>query len=106
MEEFLLKCEQNNGPISGGGIGPRCLATRDATRSEVISALESGKELRYSPEDWYSQCRYEPSKEEEEEEDEVIYVMCRCGHSVPSGLVLTTSSGTSCSQCYDRMSQD
>jgi hypothetical protein len=30
-------------------------------------------------------------------------VKCSCGHSVPSILVMSTSRGTSCPDCYDRM---
>jgi hypothetical protein len=30
-------------------------------------------------------------------------VKCSCGHTVPAILVMSTSSGTSCPDCYDRM---
>ena len=32
-------------------------------------------------------------------------VKCSCGHSVPAGLVMSASMGSSCSECYDRMSE-
>jgi len=32
------------------------------------------------------------------------YVACDCGHSVPRSQVMTTSRGTSCPDCYDKMS--
>ena len=32
-------------------------------------------------------------------------VLCSCGHEVPASLVMYTSSGTSCPDCYDRMSE-
>lgn len=31
-------------------------------------------------------------------------VKCSCGHSVPRGSVMSASMGTSCFDCYDRMS--
>ncbi len=30
-------------------------------------------------------------------------VRCDCGHTCPRRLVMSTSSGTSCPRCYDRM---
>jgi len=32
-------------------------------------------------------------------------VRCNCGHSVARSDMMTTSSGTSCPDCYDRMSE-
>jgi hypothetical protein len=31
-------------------------------------------------------------------------VKCACGHTVPASLVMSASLGTSCPDCYDRMS--
>ena len=31
-------------------------------------------------------------------------VRCNCGHSVPRNLVMSANCGTSCPDCYDRMS--
>lgn len=31
-------------------------------------------------------------------------IKCRCGHSVPQSQVMSASMGTSCPDCYDRMS--
>ena len=31
-------------------------------------------------------------------------VLCSCGHSVPKSMVMSSSSGTCCPECYDRMS--
>jgi uncharacterized protein with ParB-like and HNH nuclease domain len=41
--------------------------------------------------------------QEQKEEEEV---MCSCGHFCPRSLVMSTSQGTSCPDCYDRMSED
>ena len=32
-------------------------------------------------------------------------VRCACGHTVWANLVMSTSCGTSCPDCYDRMSE-
>lgn len=32
-------------------------------------------------------------------------VLCSCGHEVPASLVMYSSSGTTCPDCYDRMSE-
>ena len=37
-----------------------------------------------------------------EAEEEVI---CSCGHSVPKSLVMISSTGMCCPDCYDRMSE-
>lgn len=34
----------------------------------------------------------------------VTLVKCSCGHTIPSAQVMSTSRGTSCLDCYDRMS--
>jgi hypothetical protein len=34
----------------------------------------------------------------------IHYVRCDCGHEVPEGQVMRASLGTSCLDCYDRMS--
>ena len=33
-----------------------------------------------------------------------VMVACSCGHTVESGSVMSASLGTSCPDCYDRMS--
>ena len=33
-------------------------------------------------------------------------VRCSCGHTVSAMLVMSTSHGTSCPDCYDRMEDD
>jgi hypothetical protein len=36
----------------------------------------------------------------------VEMVRCSCGHTVPRIQVMSTSFGTSCPDCYDRMSEE
>ena len=48
--------------------------------------------------------------EEVEEVEEVVEavaeeeVICSCGHSVPKSMVMFSSTGSCCPECYDRMS--
>lgn len=100
-EQFLTRCEENNGPSESGELTVRFRATRNATRDEVLAALDSGKELRNDASDWYSNCRYEPAQRPVAQ---IELVKCSCGHSVPRESVMSASIGTSCPDCYDRMS--
>jgi len=79
----------------------RCAACESMTREQVLLALDSGKTLRNAPADWYSNCRYEPAPRPAVEID---LVKCSCGCMVPKNLVMNTSTGSSCTDCYDRMS--
>jgi hypothetical protein len=56
-DEFLTKCEKNNGMDASGQIVPIWDATRPLTRDEVVAVLMAGKTLRNDPEEWYSNCR-------------------------------------------------
>lgn len=56
-EEFLARCEANNGMDATGQIVPAFRATRPLTRDEVVAALIAGTKLRNHPDDWYSVCR-------------------------------------------------
>jgi len=101
-EEFLTACMKNNGPDESGKIVGRFMATRDLTRDEAVAALNSGKSLRNAPEDWYSECRVKPAPRPAPAPVELV--KCSCGCSVPRGSVMSASMGTSCPDCYDRMS--
>ena len=94
-EEFLTRCEKFNGGM---------------TRNEVMAALETGKSLRNDAADWYSNCRDGEAMERimaarRAASAPVKMVKCACGHTIPSGSVMSTSGGTSCPDCYDRMSR-
>ena len=104
-EKFISRCEENNGLDNGGNIVPSFRSVRNLTRAEVISALNAGKKLRNSPEDWYSNCRSGSSHAASQPARESIeMIKCSCGHIVPRGSVMSASMGTSCPDCYDRMS--
>lgn len=34
-----------------------------------------------------------------------VMVLCDCGHTVAKSLAMSASTGTSCPDCYDRMSE-
>jgi len=74
------------------------------TREQIVSVLESGRSVRWckSPNHYYDHSygvigrkRIAPP---------VVMVQCDCGHSVPHGQRMNASLGTSCPDCYDRMS--
>ena len=52
--------------------------------------------------DWYEEIRYKPAPRPDQQ---VELVKCSCGHSVPRSLMMNASMGTSCPDCYDRMSE-
>jgi len=108
-EEFLTLCIQNNGPDGDGKIVPRYCAIRDLTRDEAIANLIAGHELRNDPNNWYSECRDgefidRAIAERRAKQKPVEMVECACGHTIPRMSVMSASMGTSCPDCYDRMS--
>lgn len=44
-------------------------------------------------------------KKQTKEKPHIPMVTCTCGHTILANLVMTTSFGTSCPDCYDRMSE-
>ncbi len=71
------------------------------SRSEIRSALSSGKEVRHGT-DWYESLRNAPVRKPV---PEIEKTLCQCGHRIAKMLVMNTSGGTSCPDCYDRMSE-
>lgn len=108
-EKFLIMCEKFNGVDAAGKIVPIFKATRPLTRGEVLAALETGRELRNDASDWYSNCRDGEAYERKMAERRaaappVKMVKCSCGHTIPSGSVMSASLGSACPDCYDRLS--
>jgi len=100
-DEFLQRCIENRQKINRVWVS--------LTRAEVIAALDAGRELRNDPNDWYSVCRDGEAVERiraarRAAAPTIEMVKCSCGHTVPRGLVMSASMGTSCSECYDEMS--
>jgi len=71
------------------------------TVADVIKKLETGDTVRNDSADWYSKCRIKPTPRPAVK---IEMVRCSCGCSVPRGLVMNASLGTSCPDCYDEMS--
>lgn len=100
-EEFLNYCISNKQRVNREWVS--------MTREQVIDALESGATLRNDPADWYSNCRDADAverimAERRANRSPVEMVKCSCGHTVPRGSVMSASLGSSCPECYDRMS--
>lgn len=79
---------------------PRVNREPMSTREQVLDFLASGKSI-YFGDDWYSEIRVKPAPRQPKQ---VIEVQCDCGHTVAKNLVMNASLGTSCPDCYDRMS--
>ena len=105
-DEFLALCIKNNGVDKTGAVVPRFRATRDLTMDEAVASLKSGQKLRNDPEDWYSVCRdgEATARPARDNMAPVEMVKCSCGHTVPRPLVMSASLGTSCADCYDKLS--
>jgi hypothetical protein len=81
---------------------PRKNRTPMTTHAEVAAFLAAGNDLQYG-DDWYEVLR---AKKEgpRAAQPAVTVVRCDCGHSVQPLSVMHASLGTSCVDCYDRLS--
>jgi hypothetical protein len=106
-EQYLALCQAANGRDETGKIVPvRPGVDRGLTREEVLTALERGAELNIAQAGateyyWYDNCRFAP---EPRPAPKPNLVRCDCGHEVLADSVMNSSRGTSCLDCYDRMS--
>jgi len=66
---------------------------------DVRSALSAGKKIGTGT-DWYDKIRIKPVPRLQT----VEMKKCDCGHTIPKNLVMSANVGTSCCDCYDRMS--
>ena len=71
------------------------------TKEEVLEYLKTGATLHYDN-DWYAVLIMDIPKTLKET-PEVKLVKCDCGHTIPASSVMSTSRGTSCPDCYDKM---
>ena len=69
------------------------------TSSKIREQLDQGQEIRYRAGDWYPHIRNTPQPQQRQVPQ---MVRADCGHLTHSPM--STSQGTSCSMCYDRMS--
>jgi len=74
------------------------------TREQIVSILESGRSVKWckSPNYYYDHSYGIIGRKRSA--PPVVMVRCDCGHSVPQAQQMSSSLGTSCSDCYDRMS--
>jgi len=74
------------------------------TEEEIKRLLLTGKAVEWQDSPNYY---YDHSKgviRRKRSAPQVKLIDCACGHSVPQVLVMTSSQGTTCPDCYDRMS--
>lgn len=81
----------------------RRLNTPVKTKSGYIQLLKSGKRLSWD-EDWYAEIR-DADAVKSIVPKPVELVKCACGHAVSKSSVMSASMGSSCPECYDRMSE-
>jgi predicted Zn-ribbon and HTH transcriptional regulator len=75
------------------------------TTEEVANYLTTtGKELEYGT-DWYQKVREaDAAAARAAKRQAAEMVRCDCGHTTAKHMVMSASRGTSCPNCYDRMS--
>jgi len=76
-------------------------AREHGENTDIEARLAAGEEVRIIPNYWYAVIR-ETQKAQKPEKIETV--LCDCGHRVRRESVMNTSTGTSCPDCYDRMS--
>jgi hypothetical protein len=81
-------------------LAPRLKREPMTHKEEVLNYLKTGKELHWDDE-WYAKIKMDMS---EPPERPVEMVKCDCGHTVSRCMVMSSSTGLSCPECYDRMS--
>jgi len=74
------------------------------SKAEILDYLASGKTLKYG-DDWYAELRdADAAKWQPKLRTAQAMTRCECGHDVPAGTAMSSSRGTCCPGCYDRMS--
>ena len=75
------------------------------SREEIVEILESGKPVRWckSPNYYYDHSYGKIGTKRAPKP--VVEIKCDCGHTVEKSLVMNANFGTSCPDCYDRMSE-
>ena len=77
------------------------------SREEIMGGLNQGMKVRIDrgtnscfmrSGDFYQQKKSTATEHQ-------TTVTCDCGHTVAANLVMTTANGTSCPNCYDKMSE-
>jgi hypothetical protein len=81
-------------------LAPRLGRDPLTTKKQVFDYLKTGAQLHWDDE-WYAKIKMDLPKKPL---PPVEMVKCDCGHTVPRCTVMSTSAGSSCPDCYDRMS--
>ena len=82
------------------------MAMHNLTREQVIEKLDSGCKVPWckSPNHYYDHSFGQLKRKDDAPWRPVALVHCDCGHDVPASERMNASLGTSCPDCYDRMS--
>ena len=87
----------------------KAAALAGATEEEILSILRQGNEVKYSFDFWYAIIRDADMAEQRTAEKKIKMaaqqnqeVLCDCGHYAL--FPMNASLGTSCPDCYDKMS--
>ena len=80
------------------------MAIEGKTREEIVAILESGRSVKWrkSPNFYYDHSYGVIGRKRDAPVVEMVE--CDCGHSAPRDQWMSASLGTSCFDCYDRMS--
>lgn len=80
------------------------MALEDKTREQIVAILEAGRSVKWcqSPNFYYDHSYGVIGRKRTAPPVELV--SCDCGHSVPISQRMNASLGTSCPDCYDRMS--
>jgi hypothetical protein len=74
------------------------------TISEIISDIENGVIVKWCKSSNYYYDHSYGTISKKPEQITVEMIKCSCGHTIPATQVMNASMGTSCADCYDRMS--
>jgi len=90
----------------------KAVAYQKVPKDIIEARLLKGEEIECSATDWESvpdmirdmEAAKRLVKASEAAQAAIPMVKCSCGHTIPKSQVMSASRGTSCPDCYDRMS--
>jgi hypothetical protein len=74
------------------------------TAEQILADLAAGAVIQYANGYWYGKMRDADAIKPRKPSPAPEMVECDCGHTVPVAQRMNASMGTSCPDCYDRMS--
>ena len=72
-------------------------STGDSAKYQNLGIGEAGKIAETTPQDEIKAEQLQPTTRER-------IIKCSCGHTVPASWVMAANIGSSCPDCYDRLS--